>query len=628
MVDGLVAIREDDAAMLDGIHDYAALERRYAKVFLDYGIDLHSVTVAQAAQQISRRTIHREIVAALDHWAVVTQNAGRNASTILAVARAADPDELRNRIRDHLDRNDREALSQASSAEEIAKLPPASAILLANALSGNGSVEQAVRVLETAHQKYPGDLRISLLLAEDLHKLGRWDEMLRYAEAAQAAQPTSGAALLSIADALRHKGSFEQAATLCEDAIRQKPDNPRAYTLFGLLREDDGDWDDAVTQFRKAIELDPTDVDARNHLGRCLTRQGQTDAAIRQLGQAIDLKANFAAAHHNLGLALAQKGLLDDALQELNTSIQMDPNSSQAHTDLGLVLAKLGQVAAGIEMHRYAIMLDPDRAQAHHNLGYALRFQNQLDEAIQEYLTAIRLNPGLAASHWNLAQIFMDQGQFGDARELLLHGQKVSLRDRYGGRYPWTDRLHECERMIELENRLPGVLAGTEPVADAGERAEYGTLCYAKQLFAVAVRFFQQAYADQPELADDPRRGHRYTAACCAALASIGQGKYATESGDLKDAGGTPAQDDVESGRLRRQAIGWLSEELAAHATAMKSHDAKQRKQITRQLQHWQADPDLACVRDEEWLAKLLQSEREMCRKLWADVTELLKGFR
>jgi serine/threonine protein kinase/tetratricopeptide (TPR) repeat protein len=630
MIDRLEEVRDHDAAMLDGIHDYAALDQRYAKAFRDYGVDVDSLTVEQAAAQLRRRTIQHELAAALDHWRLIGQKAGKNRSTVLAVARAVDPDELRNRIRDHAEGNDGETLSLASASDQIARLPAASAILLANALAEEGSVEQAVTVLESAHRSHPGDLQINLLLAENLHQVRRWDEMLRFAEAARAVRPTSGAALLSIADALRHKGSFEQAAALCEDAIQLKPDNPRAYTLFGLLREDDGDWDEAVTQFRKATELDPMDVDARNHLGRCLTRLRQIDEAIAELSRAIELRPNLAAPHHNLGMALARKQLFTDAMQELHTAIELDPNSAQAHTDLGLVLLQLGHVPDAIEKHRYAITLDPDRAQAHHNLGYALRTQNQLDDAIQAYRTAIRLDPGLAASHWNLAQIFMDRGEFADARELLRNGQQLSLRDRYGGRYSWADRLRACERMIELEHRLTGVLAGTEPVADAGERAEYGTLCYTKRLFAVGARFFEQAYAEEPELAEDLQRAHRYTAACCAALASDGQGEHPSGTGSSGDAGGTPAPqvDDLERRRLRLLALEWLGVELATHAAALKNHDAKQRPKIALQLQHWQMDPDLACLRNEESLAELPESEREACRKLWADVAELLKGIR
>ena len=42
-------------------------------------------------------------------------------------------------------------------------------------------------------------------------------------------------------------------------------------------------------------------------------------------------------------------------------------------------------------------------------------------------------------------------------------------------------------------------------------------------------------------------------------------------------------------------------------------------------LKHWQGDPDLAGVRDEDAVAKLPADEREACQKLWADVAALLR---
>jgi hypothetical protein len=210
----------------------------------------------------------------------------------------------------------------------------------------------------------------------------------------------------------------------------------------------------------------------------------------------------------------------------------------------------------------------------------------------------------------------MDRGNFAEALVHLRHGQEVSLRDRYG-RYPWADRLRECERMLELEGKLPGVLAGTEPVANAEERTEYAMLCYSKRLFATSARFYEQAFAEQPKLAEDFEHPHRYRAACSAALAGCGQGEDSS----------APALDDSERRRLRQQALGWLRADLARNAEALKSHDPKVRQPALMQLPHWFVDPDLVGVRDPgaPGLGNLPDTEHEPWRKLWADVAEVLK---
>jgi hypothetical protein len=53
--------------------------------------------------------------------------------------------------------------------------------------------------------------------------------------------------------------------------------------------------------------------------------------------------------------------------------------------------------------------------------------------------------------------------------------------------------------------------------------------------------------------------------------------------------------------------------------------DAKEHARIRQTLQHWQKDADLASIRDSDAIAKLPADEQEACKKLWADVEELLK---
>src|SRR5205085_12541466 len=79
---------------------------------------------------------------------------------------------------------------------------------------------------------------------------------------------------------------------------------------------------------------------------------------------------------------------------------------------------------------------------------------------------------------------------------------------------------------------------------------------------------------------------------------------------------------DAERSRLLRQALDWLTADLAAWAKVADRPDARQR--LRRTLDHWRGDPDLAGVRDEEFLTKLPEAEPEAWRKLWADVAALL----
>src|SRR5262245_53032752 len=142
--------------------------------------------------------------------------------------------------------------------------------------------------------------------------------------------------------------------------------------------------------------------------------------------------------------------------------------------------------------------------------------------------------------------------------------------------------------------------------------------------YAAAAGPFADALGSDPKLGDDRREQHRYNAACYAVLAAAGQGKD------------DPPPDDAAKARLRDQALGWLKVERDAWAavldrlnTAIRLGNAgasRGRDQVAFWLRHWKADPDLACVRDPDALAKLPEAERKQWQTLWADVDALLGG--
>jgi serine/threonine-protein kinase len=180
-----------------------------------------------------------------------------------------------------------------------------------------------------------------------------------------------------------------------------------------------------------------------------------------------------------------------------------------------------------------------------------------------------------------------------------------------------TQQLRQCERLIALDEKLPALLKGEAKPADAAERLALAELCHQyKRLYAASARFYADAFADQPKLADDLRPQHRYHAARAAALAAAGQGE---------DAAGL---DDRERARLRRQALDWLRADLARWAERVDGDQPQARKSARGALRHWQKDPDLAGLRDKQALAKLPAAEREACRKLWAEVDGLLSRAR
>jgi len=268
--------------------------------------------------------------------------------------------------------------------------------------------------------------------------------------------------------------------------------------------------------------------------------------------------------------------------------------------------------AAAEAEFREATRLKPDDANAHYNLGRALSDQEKLAEAIVEYREAIRLKPDFAMARCNLGLLLRQQGQYREALAELRRGHELGSK-RPGWPYPSAEWVRQAERMAALDARLPAILKGDDHPADAGEQLTVAQLCCDRKLYAAATRLYAEALHADPKLADDRQAGHRYNAACSAALAADGKGKD------------DPSPDEAAKAKLRRHALDLLKAELAVWSTLDESGPPQARPVIVQTLKHWQEDADLAGIREAKELAKLLEDERKAWQSLWVDVEALLK---
>src|SRR5205807_9715546 len=171
------------------------------------------------------------------------------------------------------------------------------------------------------------------------------------------------------------------------------------------------------------------------------------------------------------------------------------------------------------------------------------------------------------------------QGRFTDALAAFKTGHELGSQ-RADWPCPSAALIREAERLVQLDARLPKVLNGESQPADAAECLQLASLCQlpCKQLNAAVAGFSADAFAAEPKLADDLGAGHRYNAACAAALAGCSQGK---DAADLSD---------KERARLRRQALDWLRADLKAWGKLLDKGPDRARPFIIQQLQHWQED--------------------------------------
>ena len=472
--------------------------------------------------------------------------------------------------------------------------------------------------LEGAIRAYQAALRINPDYAEAHQNLGNalrdqkdLEGAVREYQAALKINPVFVEAYLELGNTLLDQKDPEGAIRAYQAALRINPDLAEAHNNLGLVLLQKKDPEGAIREFQAALRINPDYAEAHNNLGQALHAKKDLEGAGRAYQAALKIKPNLAEAHQNLGNALYDKKDLEGAIREYRAALEIDPNHSRTHYHLGNALRDQGDLEEAIRAYQAAIKINPNFASAHYNLGNALHDKKEIEGAIREYQAAIKIDPNNAAAHCNLGHAFWARGEFHKALEALRRGHELGSKDPRWS-YPSAQWVKQGERLVTLDEQLPGFISGQETPASPSERIELAKLCSLKRLHRAAARFYEEALAEDPKLLDDLRAQHRYNAGCAAALAGCGQG---TDADKLVE---------KEKARLRDQALGWFQADLALQVKKLAGGKPGDRAVIQATLQYWQIDPDLAGVRDEASLAKLPEVERWRWQKLWSDVAATL----
>ncbi len=208
LLDRLVNIRSSEADDRGGWSTDAA----YADAFREAGLDVAALPADEAVRRIRARppAVATALAAAVDDWAAIRRDRRKDragAASLASMARAADPDDWRNRLRTALDQPDaaarRTALQGLAGGASYETLGPVSLDLLGRALNNAADPAGAEAVLRRAQQRYPGDVWINYDLAIALEKLARREEAIRYYTAARSLRPETAHEL---AHALENEG--------------------------------------------------------------------------------------------------------------------------------------------------------------------------------------------------------------------------------------------------------------------------------------------------------------------------------------------------------------------------------------------------------------------------------------
>jgi serine/threonine protein kinase/Tfp pilus assembly protein PilF len=637
-------IRMKKADIFKGKPYWSMADADYAAAFRDAGLLDEGEDATVVAARIRNSPVRPALVAALDDWASVARERTRRAR-LLEIARRADPDPLRDRLREPALWEDAKALAAKLAGVEVAALGPQFAV----ALGVHVSDGDAIALLTAAQARFPDDFWLNHELGE-MHRLAkRWDKAIGYYRAALAVRPDMAVVHLALGVCLGETGGPKEAVAAYRHAVQFGPELALAHCNLGAALMGLGRLDEAIGECQRAIELDDKVSMAHTNLGSAFGRKGQFGKAVVEYRKAIKLDRKNVLAHRGLGHAFALQKKLAEAVRVFRQSLDINPDDAETYFDLGNVVLTLGNLPDAEAAFRNAVKLKPDDIRAYVNLSFVLRRMKRATEAEAVARDAVRLRPTFAMAHKNLGNALFDQQKFIDAevafRKVLELGDDsaathnnlagclleqgrfaeglAALRKSHeigsrtpGSQYPSAGVVRNVERMAELDAKLPRVLKGEVKPSDARECLELARICESpwRALHAAAVRLYAEAMAADHRLAVSLKGQYRYRAARAAALAGCGQGK---------DAGQTDYEERL---RLRRQALTWLRTDVAAYRRLLDEMPAKAGPVVRAQMEHWKQEKDLAGVRTPAALAGLPAAERKEWHGLWTEVDALQRA--
>jgi serine/threonine protein kinase len=437
--------------VMEGSFDMAAADVACADAFREYGIDVDTLEVEEAAGRIRASRIQMELAAGLDGWARyrdIGKNArGTSRERLLEVAQAADPDELRNQVRQALIQSNVDALNELAESDRIKDLPLQTLSLLGATLQG----QAGETVLRLAQRKYPADFHINFQLAwacDHGPKVRDDAEVIRYYTVARALRPRNMPTHLFLGQALRRSGRYEEALATFRsgmdlDARQQDPLFIPLYenlngTLHYLINQywRAGQRNRAFALFQEELEFAKTMYGPEGPETLDVARRAAAAASIAAFEQAfaqrtsdlgpdhsdtLNAMRDLVAAHIEAGLRDGAISLLQELLARSQKTGRLEETSSVL-SDLKAVCARAGRRDIAESVCRCAV-----------EVSTRLAAEHPADAGYREYS---------AQQQGLLALLLIESDQLGQARLPLQDALRVF--EKLAADFPEVARYRYC----------------------------------------------------------------------------------------------------------------------------------------------------------------------------------------
>ena len=295
-------------------------------------------------------------------------------------------------------------LNQLSNGTVEQPLPCRVATQLGETLRLLGHLKDAVQVLESAYQDYPGSVKLAKTYANTLLSVGDTSKAIEPLKQVVNADPTDLQPYLDYASALLTlKSDPDEAVKILQKAEQVFPNNPQTTALLAEALADSGDLESSQQSFYNALQSNLAQ-EAEWHsrlsfgLGKVALKLAQPETAVASFQESIRTNPDDPQVHCMLAEAYASLDLQDEALESARVALNQTTDDLDMLTWFSSIAARMGS----------------------------------LDEAISALTRFVEINPEDTGTLLRLGQIQSRGGRVDDARQILksiLSIDKASIED-------------------------------------------------------------------------------------------------------------------------------------------------------------------------------------------------------
>lgn len=229
---------------------------------------------------------------------------------------------------------------------------------------------------------------------------GEMDTALKMAESAVQLSPGNPSYIALNGRLLRKKHEYNDAAALLLSGVTRFPAYAPLHTEYAAVLGKQGNYAGALKQLQAAMKISPVSALNNAYMADILNKKSNYAQAETYARTALSIDQHQPFAYEVLGDIYFNEKRLSDAMKAYEASIAIKPYEARVFYKLAAVYVAGSQFTQAVNALNNAIKIDPADAQYHYELGNVYRDMDNIQFAINEYTRAIDLDGTLADAYY------------------------------------------------------------------------------------------------------------------------------------------------------------------------------------------------------------------------------------